>query len=503
MWYKNRRLIAILLIFLLLSGCSLSQDGVVVQSPLVQEQTLLTESQKAKLAIIKEIRETRNELELHGTEPTEETTPERVIYAAVEGMPIYGDVALTNVIGNLNLRDRLTLKETEEISTTSGSFAVIAVNGEPKEGFVSTDAIKMTLEAFIKMPYPDVVYSGIAKSPDFTDNPRIEAKGLYISQSTFLSPKLEQMIEIAKTTEINTFVIDIKDDFENVLFESQSAATYCPEANTCKDMSVVLSKLKALKEADIYLIGRLVTFRSPKYAKRYPDRAIHFKADGKLFSEGGGLYWASGFDETLWAYNIGICKEAAALGFNEIQFDYVRFPAVGSKVEKTLELSNVKAWAKPLAIQTFVLEAKKALEPLSVYISVDIFGWAASDESDLTIGQHWEALSNVSDYLSPMMYPSHYGPGNFGLKVPDAHPYEAITASVLDAKARDANLETPASMRPWIQDFTATWVPGHISYGAEELRAQIKALEDLGIESYLIWDPTNRYAVGGLKQEEE
>lgn len=213
-----------------------------------------------------------------------------------------------------------------------------------------------------------------------------------------------------------------------------------------------------------------------------------------------GLIWVSAYDRQLWEYNIEVSKEAAKVGFNEIQFDYVRFPASnGGKLDKFLDYRNELEESKPVAVQRYLKYAKENLSPLKVYISADIYGLVGSVADDMGIGQYWEAVSNMVDYVSPMMYPSHYGKGVYGLSVPDAFPYETINIGTKDAVARNNNLETPAIIRPWIQDFTATWVKGHIRYGANELKAQIKALEDNGVKEYLLWNAGNKYSEGGLK----
>ncbi len=353
----------------------------------------------------------------------------------------------------------------------------------------------------IEHPYENVVYSEIPNAPDFEQNPRIIAKALYVSQNTLGSAKLEDLIGIAETTEINAFVIDIVDDYGNVLFDSATASAICPEANGKSGIRDLPGILQKLKDHQIYLIGRLVTFRAPRYAALYPERGITLVKTGENYKQGDGLAWASAYDEKLWAYVAGISQEAADLGFNEIQYDYVRFPATGKKLDKQLNYHNDKNISRTLAVQQFLLYVKAALAEYPVYITADVFGWAASAPTDIDIGQHWEAISNVVDYIAPMMYPSHYGPNIFGIAVPDAKPYETITRSGQDVLERNAHLKSPALVRPWIQDFTATWVNGHIRYGADELRAQIDALEALGIKEFMIWNPRNNYHVKGLKKE--
>jgi len=158
------------------------------------------------------------------------------------------------------------------------------------------------------------------------------------------------------------------------------------------------------------------------------------------------------------------------------------------------ELTNSK-----IDYDKYLKYAKKELSPLNVYISADIYGLVGSVSDDMGLGQYWEAVSNIVDYVSPMMYPSHYGNGVYGLSVPDAFPYETIDIGTKDALIRNKNIQTPATIRPWIQDFTASWVKGHIKYGPEEVRKQIKALEDNGVKEYLLWNPNNRYSEDGVK----
>ena len=212
-----------------------------------------------------------------------------------------------------------------------------------------------------------------------------------------------------------------------------------------------------------------------------------------------GSQWSSPYDRDLWKYNVDIGKEAASYGFNEIQFDYVRFPATGSKKDKILDFRNHKDENKTEAIQNFLKYAYSELSKDEVYVAADIFGWTATAINDVGIGQHWEAISGVVDYMCPMMYPSHYGPGIFGLAVPDAHPYTTIDRSIKDAIARNQNIEVPGRLRPWIQDFTATWVKGYIKYGTKEVEDQIKALKDNGVDEYILWNSMNRYSENALR----
>lgn len=364
--------------------------------------------------------------------------------------------------------------------------------------YIRSDDYITDVSELITNKIAGVDYNAYEKVYEYASNPRVDVKGVFITETSASNQKLTEMIELANTSEINAFVIDVKDDNGNILFYSEAAAKFNPSANrnSVKDMQALMKKLK---DNNIYTIARIVAFKSPRYADQYPERAITYKSTHKIY-DSNGLKWASAYDRQLWEYNVEVAKEAAKLGFNEIQFDYVRFPASGGgKLDKSLDYKNELEETKTQAIQNFLKYANDELREYEVYISADVFGWAASSLDDVGIGQQWEAISNVVDYICPMVYPSHYGPGNYGLSVPDAFPYETVYGCTEDAIERNENILTPATIRPWIQDFTAPWVKGHIRYGAKEVELQIKALEDLGINEYILWNAGNRYSEDALR----
>lgn len=361
------------------------------------------------------------------------------------------------------------------------------------EGEEELDAeVEIDYTANIKQPYDDVDYSPQNKPEGYESNPPINAKALFITANTAASSKLDEIIALIDATELNALVIDVKNDDGNILFYSEAAEKYVPGANKGVQIEDMESFMKKLKDHNIYTIARVVTFKSPQFAKAYPEKGITYRGSGNLYYADGS-YWASPFDQDLWDYNIAVSKEAVLHGFNEIQFDYVRFPATGSKLDKSLDFKNPGGHSKTYAIQEFVKKAYEEISPLEAYIALDVFGWTATTINDSGIGQHWEGMTNVSDYMSPMVYPSHYGPYNFGIPVPDARPYETVYASMKDAMDRNANVETPAKLRPWLQAFTAKWVDGYIPYGRNEIQAQIQACRDLGIEDYIFWSSSNNY----------
>ncbi|MCT4621090.1 MAG: SH3 domain-containing protein [Marinisporobacter sp.] len=346
-------------------------------------------------------------------------------------------------------------------------------------------------------------FSPQQKVDEYKNNPRVKVKGVYMTEHSFIGKGFERLLKLAKETEINAFVIDVKDDDGIMLFPTDAAAKYSPEANDRARINIekFQERMQILKDNGIYAIARIVTFKDPTYTKQHPDRAILDKRTGKTFVSRDKLRWASPHDRELWSYDIEVAKEAARLGFNEIQFDYVRFPASnGNKLDKVLDYRNVSEdHSKPQTIQHFLQQAYRELSKEEVYISADIFGLVGSVADDMGLGQYWEAVSNVTDYVSPMMYPSHYANGTYNLSVPDAYPYETVYQGVKDSISRNKNIETPARIRPWIQDFTASWVKGYIKYGPKQVKDQIRALEENGVEEYLLWNAANKYSEDALK----
>lgn len=338
---------------------------------------------------------------------------------------------------------------------------------------------------------------------EFPDNPRIDVKGIYVSIFSASSErKMNELIKLAKESEINAFVIDVKEDNGHLLWKmDDSILKYNPKAFSKVYVKDIETFMKKLKENNIYTIARIVSFKDPVYAKQNPDKTIIEKKTGKPFVNKDGIIWVSPHDKNLWEYNIAVAKEAAKIGFNEIQFDYVRFPASnGGKLDAFLDYRNKNNDSKPVTIQKYLKYAWEELTPYHVYINADIYGQIGTFRDDMGLGQYWEAVSGYVHYVSPMMYPSHYSKGAYGIPVPDADPYKTIYYSTLDSVNRNENIDNPAYIRPWIQDFTAKWVKGYITYDVKEVKAQIKALEDLGIHQYLLWSPSNRYHVEKIKK---
>lgn len=517
MWYKKSRVLLVLTLIALVVGSvyliSVQVDKAQVlqqekeeAARIEQEKKVLEQQEADRIAEEKRIEEEakrKQEEEAKKIEAELNARNEKIkantYYVKASGAALYATSEPSSDVTSY-LKAKKSVYVDEKVTSSNGdSYLKIKENIDATEvlGYLKADDVVDSLAVFIAKPIADVDYSYYPKHTSFESNPKIDVKAIYVTGPSASNERLDELITLIDETNLNAMVIDVKDDNGFLLFHSPTAEKLNPEANEhvyIKDMKTFMDKMK---EHNVYLIARIVSFKSPIYAKNHPERAIVYKDSGKLYSDADRLIWASAYDRELWAYNVGIAKEAAAYGFNEIQFDYVRFPAIAK--QDAMDYRDTTGESHTAVIQEFLKFAYEALTEDQVYISADVFGWAASALDDVGIGQHWEAIANVVDYISPMVYPSHYGPGNFGLPVPDAYPFETVDRSVKDAIARNANLTSAGNIRPWIQHFTATWVNGHIKYGIKEVKAQIAALEANGINEYLVWNAGNYYYENAFK----
>lgn len=318
-------------------------------------------------------------------------------------------------------------------------------------------------------------------------------KGIYVTAHSAGGARMESLLKLLDDTELNSMVIDIKDDNGYITYPTTTPELL--EIGTPKKYIRDISELMStLKKHSIYPIARLVVFKDTVLALKQPELSF-LKPDGTVWKNGRGESFVNPYRKEVWDYNIAVAKEAAMLGFKEIQFDYVRFPEgfenkAASLTFNTTELSRVDA------IAGFVEYAREQLEPLGVRVSVDIFGYAASVPTAEGIGQDFVKISNNVHVISPMIYPSHYSTGWFKQKAPDLSPYETIKGAMTDThKKLDPTGDFKPIIRPWIQDFTASWLgKGHFTkYGKTEVEAQIKALNDTNVFEYLLWNAGNKY----------
>jgi len=242
--------------------------------------------------------------------------------------------------------------------------------------------------------------------------------------------------------------------------------------------------LRACQERVIYAIARLVTFKDPILAKVKPEWAITRKS-GRLYLDGEELPWGDPYKQEVRDYNVSIAREVAALGFDEIQFDYIRFPSDGIISDIEYGITSTRE-TRTAAIVRFCEEAHTALSAMGVMMSIDIFGlitWVDTDW-DEGIGQRLVDLARHADYVSPMVYPSTYASGHMGYKEPARYPYEVVSESL-----RRAKLQTKAKLRPWLQHYSL-W---GVEYGTKELLAQKQAAEDAKTHGWLFWNAGGAY----------
>ena len=437
------------------------------------------------------------------SEVYEAPAPAETIYISASKLKVRESAGTgAKVLDNLIKGTAVDIIE-EKKDDSGNSWYKISYDGTigNEEGWIAAEYTVRDRTELLSEDLKKLDFSPQNKTYEYPGNPRVEARGIYLTKYSASNDRLDKLIEMTKRTKINTFVIDVKDDKGHMLFPTKAAEKYSPEANKYATVKDIGALMKKLKENNIYTVARIVSFKDPTYAKQHPDKAIIYKDSGKPFKNSDGLIWVSAYDKVLWEYNIEVSKEAAEAGFNEIQFDYVRFPASdGGKLDKSLDYRNTTGESKPQAIQDYLIYAREKLSPLNVYIAADVYGLVGSVADDMALGQYWEAVSNAVDYICPMMYPSHYANGTYRLPVPDAYPYETVFHSAKDSAARNKNIATPASIRPWIQDFTAPWVSGHIKYSDKQVKEQIKALEENGIKEFLLWNAGNRYSEGAVMQ---
>ncbi|MGL5190435.1 MAG: putative glycoside hydrolase [Cetobacterium sp.] len=433
----------------------------------------------------------------------EKNTVNNSRYIKNQTLFVYKDEMQKEKIDTLRKGTRVDIIDEKEITVNDKKKSLLKIQYKKdlkiKNGWISKVDLANSLNEVLPKEWKNLDFATDYPTNNFSNNPRVDVKGVYLNIYTIGSTKkMERLINLANTTEINAFVIDIKDDNGVLSFEMEAPKKFGIPVSKNYPIKNIEEFMKKMKENNIYTIARIVSFKDPTYAKANPDKVIISRDTGKPYTNSDGIIWVSAHDRNLWDYNLSVAEEAAKAGFNEIQFDYVRFPASnGGKLDAKLNYRNTKNESKPETIQKYLKYAKERLNPLGVYTSADVYGQVGTFSDDMGLGQHWEAVTQVVDYISPMMYPSHYGNGAYGIAVPDAQPYKTIYHSLKDSINRNENVNSPAVIRPWIQAFTAKWVKGYIPYNEKEIREQIKAMNDLGVTEYLLWSPSNNYKITG------
>jgi hypothetical protein len=324
----------------------------------------------------------------------------------------------------------------------------------------------------------------------------VRPKALYLSVFGIGNRTLrEAALELVDTTELNALVIDVKGDRGLIGYRSAIPLATKAGAQRVITMPDLAGLLSTLRQRGIYTIARIVVFKDDPLATARPDLAVH-RRDGSIYRDREGLAWTDPHHTEVRAYNIGVAREVAEAGFDEIQFDYARLPdATGLVYREPDTMQNRVA-----AIDGFLREARAALVPYNVFLAIDIFGYVCWNPDDTRIGQQLERIAEIVDYISPMLYPSSFQFGIPGYRNPVQHPYEIVHRSLERALERTG--VSPLRFRPWLQAFP-DYAFGAGAFTAGQVRAQIRAAEDIGTNGWMLWNPHNRYSRGDVRARDE
>ena len=344
----------------------------------------------------------------------------------------------------------------------------------------------------VKKPEEKPFVATHVKTPD-------QVKGIYMTSWVAGTPTLRgNIIRLIDETEINAVVIDIKDDTGRVSYEvsDPKLKAYGSEEVRIRDLRDFIGKLH---EKGIYVIGRIASFQDPFMVKAHPASAVKRASDGAIWRDRKGLTWVDPGSKDHWEYLALLAKDAYNAGFDEIQFDYIRFPSDGNMNDIAYTHSTGKV--KHEVIKEFFAYLHRELKDTGMKISADLFGMTTTNHDDLGIGQVLEDAFPYFDYISPMVYPSHYPSGFHGYPNVNAVPYDIVKVSMQAAQERlelyNATVaSTTVEMRPWLQDNDYP-----VPYTPEMVRAQIQATYDVGIDSWMLWDAGNTYTQAALKEE--
>ena len=332
------------------------------------------------------------------------------------------------------------------------------------------------------------------------DYPKDGVKGIYVTSNSTQGKKMDELVKFIKDSNLNTMVIDVKDDTGNITMKLNTGNKQV-DKNT---LDIVDGKklLKKLHDNNIYPIARIVTFKDTKLANEHPEWTFK-NNDGSVWTNGKGDSFVNPFMKEVWKYDIDVAKAAAKAGFQDIQFDYVRFPeGFENQTYNKGEYKNSQMSSGDQRVDTitkFLEYANKELKPMGVNVSADVFGYSALVENAPGIGQSFPKISKNVDAISSMIYPSHWSNGDFGLQAPDTEPYKTVNRyiqkenSLLDTLGKDKPIS-----RPWIQDFTASYLGAgnYIDYDAKAISEEVQALKDNGVNEFLLWNAGNDYTEG-------
>lgn len=332
----------------------------------------------------------------------------------------------------------------------------------------------------------------VKKPPEHIKTPNV-VKAVYMTSWVAGTPSIrEKLLAFVENSEFNSVVIDVKDYTGFIAFETDDAVINAMES-TEKRIPDIRGIIEELHRKNMYVIGRVSVFQDPYVAKKKPEWAVLTKS-GAVWKDRKGLSFIDPGAEGYWDYIIHIARASADAGFDEINFDYIRYPSDGNLQNAVFPYA--KGREKQIVLEDFFKYVDREFQVQNVATSADLFGLVTWAEDDLGIGQVLERAAPYFDFIAPMVYPSHYASGFEGYKNPAEHPYEIIKVSMDRGVERMKKLgQDPLKLRPWIQDFDLG-----ADYGVAEILAQKKAIYDAGLNSWMSWDPKNQYTQGAYQK---
>lgn len=331
-------------------------------------------------------------------------------------------------------------------------------------------------------------------------------KAVYLTSWMAGTPgRRDELVKLIEDTELNAMVIDIKDYTGRIAFAVDDPVLV--ESGAVEErIRDIKEFIGALHDRGIYVIGRISVFQDVFLSNQRPDLAVRSASGGRIWRDRKGLAWLEPGAAEVWDYTARLGRAAYTVGFDELNFDYIRFPSDGNIADINYKFFDPQSETKVEIIKKFFAYLNQELADLNVPLSVDLFGLTATAFDDLGIGQILVAAAPYFDYIAPMVYPSHFASGFLNFHNPAEHPYEVVKHSMTEASRRLITIATStparpllggiAKLRPWLQDFDLG-----ADYTAELVRAQIKATYDSGLTSWMLWDPANHYTRAALDKQ--
>lgn len=366
---------------------------------------------------------------------------------------------------------------------------------EQSSNLATKDTVESSKPADVILETP--ITTNLSTLPITHINTPEKVKAVYISSWVAGNSKYrDPIIKLIDDTELNSIVIDVKDSTGRIGFavsDPEIAKEGSPE-NRIRD---IRSLTNLLHQKNIYIIGRVSVFQDPFMTKKRPEWAITKKSDGTVWKDRKGLSFLDPANKEVWKYIVSIAHDAYAQGFDEINFDYIRYPSDGNMKDINYRLAKGATRSDNLE-SFFKYLSEEVKKNNNIPVSADLFGLTTEATDDMGIGQIWEKALPYFDFIAPMVYPSHYPPGQDGFKNPAEHPYEIINKAMIGAikKTKLVPSQPIIKIRPWLQDFDLG-----ATYTAPMVKAQIKAVYDNGLSSWMLWDPNNKYTPSALELE--